>query len=626
MNIQLLFAGLMVSGAALAQTVEAPTAITNPNTSGVVGKAIKPLSNHSSASAALGDGNIDETIIGTTYYDLQTNNAVQPRFVVHANGTMSAAWTFSHDSDGDDFPDRGTGYNFYDGTSWGAQPTERLDPERVGWPSLVALPGGGEAYMAHTSAGGSQFAKRDVAGTGTWAFSDVTNGSKTLDLVWHRMAVGGADGNSLHVIGAENLGEGSDAEYFMRYARSTDLGTTWDIVSLEIPGIEDTTYGIWSGDSYSIVSDGDNVDFIVGGVNRDVILMSSTDNGTTWSKNIIWDFPIENFDDMSDLVDSNTTPGNEHPGLPNADQSFNLMYDATGELHAFFGAYVFANTDTTSEGSNFFPGLMTELLHWKGSYGFTANGTATADGSVDGFTQLDTVAQVEDLNGDGAINGAIATYFLSLSSMPSSFVASNGDIYLTYSSIIDTLTEDQVALGDEYAFNSRHQFITRSQDNGVTWSEPKDMLAIYAQENTLTEAVYGNVVINDDVCYVMYQRDIIPGLHVRAPQGEEHEPTENEIVVASFLLSDYDVLFMDETNEGVFTMAPNPATDVLNINLVEGYESANITIVNALGQELYAGQVEGLTHTISVAGFQSGLYIVNVIEGNEIYSHKLMVK
>jgi hypothetical protein len=33
--------------------------------------------------------------------------------------------------------DRGTGYNFYDGTAWGEIAYERIESTRIGWPSIV---------------------------------------------------------------------------------------------------------------------------------------------------------------------------------------------------------------------------------------------------------------------------------------------------------------------------------------------------------------------------------------------------------------------------------------------------------------------------------------------------------
>ena len=602
----------------LAQNTATPVAVSNSATINIEGNNVPSVE----SALALGDGNIEEVVIGTTNYDLQTNSAVQPRFILHPNGSISAAWTMSLDGT-TAFNDRGTGYNFFDGSSWGSEPTGRLESERTGWPSFVALPGGGEAYISHSTTDDSYFAKRAVAGTGTWTTGPVSDGTTTLDNVWHRMTVGGASNNTLHVIGAENLGTDADPEYYIRYSRSTDLGDSWDLVNIELPEIADTTFGITSGDSYSIVANGDNVAFICGGGNKDVVLMTSSDNGSNWTKNIVWDFPLDDFDNSSDIVDTNTVTGNEFGAYYTTDGSYNLMYDQTGELHAFFGGYLFSNISTTDQGTNYSPNVDV-LLHWKDSYGYVTNGTATADGSVYGFSQLDTVGFVIDQSGDGAITGSVATYFLSLTSLPYSHVASNGDIYLTYSSIIDTVAEEQINEGDPYDKNQRHQWIVRSTDNGASWSTPQDLTKIFAkEENALVETVFGNVVVKDDVVYVMYQRDEIPGLHVR---GEEHPMESNDIVVATFLKNDFDILFVEETNKGIFSIAPNPAFGSTTINFEEGHENGSVSIVNALGQNVYSAVAEGSQLTINTSNFKAGFYIVNVTEGDNVYTQKLMVK
>lgn len=625
MKIHSILACLLIgsSTSLLAQTTTNQQPIPNTINKVVPGQVVPVNTASAQSSQALGDGNIEEVVVGLSNYDLQTNSAIQPRFMVHANGNMSAAWTMSLDGT-TNFNDRGTGYNFFDGTSWGSQPSERLEGERTGWASFVTLPGGGEAYICHTSGGDSYFAKRDVAGTGAWSNSTVTDGTTTLSNVWHRMTVGGASNNTLHVIGAENVGTDADPEYYIRYSRSTDLGATWDLVNVEIPAISDADFGRTSGDSYSIVSNGDNVAFICGGGSKDVVVMKSADNGTTWTKNILWDFPIENFDNSTHLIDSTVVTGNEFGGYYTADGSFHLMYDNTDELHAFFGGYTFSNTDTNDDQvTNFRPG-QSELLHWKETYGYVTAGTASIDGTVQGFNQLDSVAFVLDQNGDGEITGSIANYYLSLTSMPSTYLASNGDIYLTYSSIIDTIAEDQASAGDPYDKNQRHQWITKSTDNGVTWEDPQDLLKIFAvEENPLVEAVFGNVVVHDDVVYVLYQRDEVPGLHVR---GEEHTPESNEMVVASFLVSDYNILTLEETNTGIFNVAPNPASGSTTVTLAEGHENATVSLINALGQTLYTADAEGNQLTLDTSNLRAGLYIVNVVEGDDVYTQKLMVK
>src|SRR5438128_2497905 len=48
-----------------------------------------------------------ETVIGNTYYDLQTNNTISNRFVNNSDGTKSAVWTFSPNATAG-YPNRGT--------------------------------------------------------------------------------------------------------------------------------------------------------------------------------------------------------------------------------------------------------------------------------------------------------------------------------------------------------------------------------------------------------------------------------------------------------------------------------------------------------------------------------------
>ena len=74
--------------------------------------------------------NMTEVVIGTSTYDLQTNASVQNRIVVHNDGTISAGWTMSAEFN-TTYSDRGTGYNFFDGGSWGSNPTMRLEDSRV---------------------------------------------------------------------------------------------------------------------------------------------------------------------------------------------------------------------------------------------------------------------------------------------------------------------------------------------------------------------------------------------------------------------------------------------------------------------------------------------------------------
>ena len=75
---------------------------------------------------------ISEDIIGTTWYDLQSNGCLQNRMYCYDDGSIGATWTMGMQATA--FPDRGTGYNYYDGSTWLTEPTARIETFRAGWP------------------------------------------------------------------------------------------------------------------------------------------------------------------------------------------------------------------------------------------------------------------------------------------------------------------------------------------------------------------------------------------------------------------------------------------------------------------------------------------------------------
>ena len=71
-------------------------------------------------------------IIGTTTYDLQTNKSNCNR-IYQKNDTVGAIWNMSFDFSGI-FPDRGTGYNFYNGSVWSTIPISSTDS--IAWSNI----------------------------------------------------------------------------------------------------------------------------------------------------------------------------------------------------------------------------------------------------------------------------------------------------------------------------------------------------------------------------------------------------------------------------------------------------------------------------------------------------------
>ena len=87
------------------------------------------------------------------------------------------------------------------------------------------------------------------------------------------------------------------------YSRSTDEGETWDIYNTVIPGMDSTAFLGLPVDAYSIFSRGDNVAIAVFNDWADSFVMISADNGDTWGKRILVDFPVDMFEVDESIID-----------------------------------------------------------------------------------------------------------------------------------------------------------------------------------------------------------------------------------------------------------------------------------------------------------------------------------
>ena len=548
---------------------------------------------------------MSETIIGETYYDLQTNSAIQNRLFVHEDNTISAAWIMSPDKLAN-FPNRGTGYNYFDGFEWMDMPTTRVEEGRTGWPSIAGL-NGGEIIASHVFDDPNLFttiAQRPEKGYGDWAEDLLPNSDAVAyDNVWPRMKVGGADGQSIHVI---SHSYGLDKNY-ITYSRSQNAGESFDIIDYLIPEIGPEFYNGFGGDQYALDVQGETIAIVIGGAWTDVILVKSIDNGTTWTKTIVKEHPIPFWSD-SILVDSASFP--EFEGIiESSDQSFSISLDANGNAQIFDGLMNYSNGEINDDSWSYYPSS-DGLVYW--------NEISQTE---------EVIAYVADANGNDTLDiqpevdgvSSIAYYGKSLTSYPSSAIADNGDVYLVYSSIIENFSQDQIDLGnfdeDIYLQHYRHQYIMRSQDGGVTWSTPYDLMTETTDPisgNTLQEGVFGCIsnIVNDNV-YLTYQRDMYPGLNL---QGDEDPITKNSIVFMTVPVDGFESLGTNEikVSNADFSIYPNPTTNLVNINLANNNDIATITISNILGEAVKTTTMTGVNSQLSIESLINGVYFITV--------------
>jgi hypothetical protein len=92
---------------------------------------------------------VSETVVGNTLYDLQSNGSVGDRIVVNADGSIATCWTIEPTDGSGSYANRGTGYNYFNGSTWGAAPTARIENARVGWGNVADTRTKGEIGRAH---------------------------------------------------------------------------------------------------------------------------------------------------------------------------------------------------------------------------------------------------------------------------------------------------------------------------------------------------------------------------------------------------------------------------------------------------------------------------------------------
>jgi hypothetical protein len=563
-----------------------------------------------------------EDEIGETWYDLQTNNALSNRIHRFDDGTIGAVWTQGIASP-PAFPDRGTGYNYFDGNSWGAISSNRIETIRAGWPSYAPLGTNGEIVVSHDFGGGAAgllFNKRSPKGTGAWEESTFTGPTGQTNIVWPRMVTAGADRNSIHVLALTRPTGNGGTPYMgqdgaLLYSRSTDGGNTWDINNVILDGLGADSYTSLSADEYVWADAKENtIAFVTGSQWRDLVLMKSTDNGDNWTKTVIWEHPYPFFD-WNTTITTDT--------LWAVDGSFSVALDDNGMAHVTFALTRVAHTEPGTTYS-YWP-YTDGIVYWNEDMGpFPTNPTNPhwtlhADllyesGHLVGWTQ--------DVDGDGQVSIfdlELQVYrSLGISTMPSIFVDQSQNIYLIWSSTTETFDD-----GTHYY---KKLWLRYTLAGGTVWGDfhhlTEDIMHMF------DECIYPQIAQSSDgFLHYFYQADETPGLAL----DEDHPYQLNRIIAAKLDIGIGIDDFKPSKKFLVLHQAyPNPAADFCNI-LVELFDPQKLSleVFNMVGQRVEFIDRDVVTGTqifhLNTSEYDPGIYFYTVIAGNERTTGKMVV-
>ncbi len=549
------------------------------------------------------DGN---TTIGTTWYDAQALNYgnMMQRIWAYDDGTVGAIWIgMGPGSPG--VPDRGTGYNYFDGTDWGEADPHVGPDDNSGTPSYAPWGENGEIiaqYRYIAGEGPIMIYKRETKGVGEWEEVEL-HGPNGISLVWHSMITSGDENEYIHILAltydAPYMGQGNALLYY----RSSDGGDTWEIDGEIIDGLGEDYFLDIGSLSYAWANPmGSTIAFTYGFDEFGGRIFKSDDHGDSWEMIDVFTTPFTNYDHPEESVVFGCGIGTSSVAL-----------DSDGMAHVVFARM---NKIFVAGSASYYP-FTDGLIYWN-----------------ENMEVLDTTIissyTLEFLDEGGYLIGWLdesleipegqPNYANALWGFPQISIDAENNLFVATS----TITEHNFI-----EFNYRRIFVNSSFNGGLSWEGQVDV----TDDNNFifSECAFPAMapVIGDKV-HIVFQRDDLPGFHEWL---DNHAPVENQMIALSFE-KDFFVGVgeeLEQTNIKLSEGYPNPAENLINFELkLDSKARVNITLTSIVGQivrvenfgELQSGAV---TLSLDVSELMSGAYFFTAEVDHQKFSRKIIV-
>lgn len=601
----------------------------------------------SAHSQILRDGEVwseEETMI--TQYDLQSNSAIGNRMYAWEDGSVAVVATWDGiGSNTSSWPDRGTGYNYYDGSSWGDMPEARFENEKTGWPSICGYQGG-EILANHSS--GVNIYWRPTKGEGDW-----TKLTTLADWTWPRVAC--TEDGTLQLVCCQSTSV--NVENIVGYFTSTDGGNTWTQVAF-FDNLNTEYNKLIAADDYVMAVNGNDVAVLFNSAFYDIFYAISHDSGATWEKKVIAACPMG-------VLDWNNVTLTDNDTVWASDNSGSIAIGNDGTVHVAFGLGRVRPSSETVGSYNYWP-YTVGIVYWNSNYENEQGGNEILPM---GQWSVDAEHPEWALNGEGGINNTLcydrliemawAGYLesgdpadinpnlnifgwasekepgtpaswsdlwdnnwgvyrtIGISTLPVVCVDDNNNVVVFFNSLSDARVHG------EKNFYFRSAFMHR-RVNGV-WMAPNTEYSFTSEAHNIMHlvdeiyATFGCPNTVNGAYWFAYSADNGLGLFL---DEDQTEVTDNTLYVLK--LTDIDGV--EETKDVVYSIFPNPATDYICISS-EANVNANITFVNLAGQtvksinkSLAMGQ-----NTVSI-DLESGVYFCTVTANGFSKTTKVVVK
>lgn len=574
---------------------------------------LNPNGTHETAIIGEKSTSLLNNAIGTTWYDLQSYNNLGQRIYEYPDGTIGAIWQSSGENE---TPDRGTGYNYYNGSSWGEPLPHLGDDPRTGWPTYAPWGATGEIIMHYWYPGDIQaplkFYKREVKGEGDWTVTELF-GPDGLSLVWGSIMTSGENNEFIHVLAYTYDDPYLGQENAVLYYRSSDGAETWEVEHELIDGMGIDYYPSGMNLTYSWAQPmGENIAFVYGPSEYDGKIFKSDDNGDSWDEILFYEAPFPE------------TPIVETELFGCGDGNSTIALDSDGNAHVVFSKMVKAHDGLG--GWTYYPS--TEgVVYWNEgmdvldstSVSSYTNEFLEEEGQLIGYLLPDpNTGSYEILDVNSQFN-----YQASFTSFPQMGIDAEDNMFVTYTALAPGF--------DNGNQNYRHLHVTSSWDGGDEWNEPVDLHTdiIFSLSECVYPAMSGAI---GEKIHILYQEDYEPGMFEWLTN---HDPAENTMKHMEF---DKDFFVgvenRNQVNQelAVSLCYPNPAVDATQLNIrMENSETGLIIISNMVGQtvnEIDLGELAQGNNPVQVqvSDLASGVYYLTVVTENHKNTQKLIVR
>jgi flagellar hook assembly protein FlgD len=553
-----------------------------------------------------------EQVIGTSFYDLWSNAAYSNRFYRYDDGSMVAVWTKGMEATS--FPDRGTGYNVYDGSAWGPAPTARIEAVRTGWGSYAPLGLNGEVVAAHNGTN-LEISKRDTRFSGAWTESAYVGVAQPT---WPKIVTSGDEHQYLHIF-YHSYNEYGGMPGAIIYTRSADGGATWDPADVIPTGMGPEEYFEFQSEEYAVASKGDVVAIFVAGTWADMFVLKSVDNGENWEKIMVRENPYPFFDFAVTLTDT----------MFACDNSAGVAIDNNGKVHVVFGMTRVLH-DVVGTTYTYFP-YVDGIGYWNEDMPEFSSDLSALAGPQYGYPTSEMIEDynyigyMQDVNGNGTIDllsGVAPFGYRSIgpSTMPTITIDDQNRVFVAFASTTE---------GYDNFTNNFKKIWARAYDNGI-WGPFLHVTAdiIHIFDESINPLFAQS---SDDNVYLIYNTDGTPGI---ALDGD-HDYQENSIWFSSIPKTDVLTGIGDNvtiSNTSVSQNYPNPFNGITTITVnLEKAADLSMTVSNILGQQVMnmnRGNVSSGTYYFQVDGtdLQDGVYFYTVKANNTEVTKKMIVR